>query len=339
VIGFDLDNEPTSAGNINWGKGGPTDIQAMYTQVGDAVQAVDPGALIIAEGPLEYSGPAPGMPAGFGGGDLSGVATDPVTLTIPNKVVYSVHEYPPDLSDTGSYIASQQVAEMNAGWGYLETDNIAPVWVGEMGSSMTSTADQAWIQTVLNYMNGHDGAEGGPTFSGVQQSVSGSWWDWGSYPGPNLEGVETAWGSGKYWPAQQAATDQLLYRPTGVAGRTSKPLPIAGGATMQFLATGNGLVVLSGSAVAPVAGATAVATVSNLGTTPSNGWEVELDTTDILKALTGGVLTALRPGAYLVTSTPDDAILAGGSFVSFSFSVASVGATAAVSAHLDQHTG
>ena len=27
VIGFDIDNEPTSTGNINWGKGGPTDIQ------------------------------------------------------------------------------------------------------------------------------------------------------------------------------------------------------------------------------------------------------------------------------------------------------------------------
>ncbi len=56
VIGFDLDNEPT-AGSINWGQGGATDIQAMYTTVGNAIQAVDPGALIIAEGPQEYSAP------------------------------------------------------------------------------------------------------------------------------------------------------------------------------------------------------------------------------------------------------------------------------------------
>ena len=86
VIGFDLANEPASAGQINWGQGGPTDVHAMYTQVGNAMQAVDPGALIIAEGPEEWSGPAPGMPAGFGEGDLSGVASMPVALNIPSKV-------------------------------------------------------------------------------------------------------------------------------------------------------------------------------------------------------------------------------------------------------------
>ncbi|MGD0104059.1 MAG: cellulase family glycosylhydrolase [Rhodopila sp.] len=335
VIGFDLDNEPTSAGNINWGQGGPTDIQAMYTQVGDAIQAVDPGALIITEGPLEYSGPAPGMPAGFGGGDLSGVASDPVTLTIPNKIVYSVHEYPPDLSDTGSYNSAQQIAEMNAGWGFLETNNIAPVWIGEMGSNMTSPADQVWIQTVLNYMNGEDGAEGGPNFSGNEQPISGDWWDWGSYPGSSLEGVETAWGSGTYWPAQQVATDQLLYTPTG-APSTSAPLVAT--AKMRFLAPANGSVVLSGSAVGPVGGAIAIATVLNLETAATNGWAVELDTADILKGLTGGVLTAIKAGAYLITPTSDDGVVAAGSFTSFSFSVASVGISSAISAHLVRQT-
>jgi hypothetical protein len=47
---------------------------------------------------------------------------------------------------------------------------------------MKSAADAAWIQTVLDYMNGRDGAEGGPTFSGNEQPVSGSWWQWGSAP-------------------------------------------------------------------------------------------------------------------------------------------------------------
>src|SRR5215472_3712785 len=47
VIGFDLDNEPlTVPGHINWGEGGPTDIRAMCTNVGNAILAVDPGALI-----------------------------------------------------------------------------------------------------------------------------------------------------------------------------------------------------------------------------------------------------------------------------------------------------
>ncbi len=217
VIGFDVDNEPTSQGNINWGQGGPTDIQAMYTQVGNAIQAVDPGALIICEGVENWSGPEPGMPAGFAEGDLSGVATDPVTLNVANKVVYSVHEYPPDLSGNGSYTSSQQIAEMNAGWGYLETDDIAPVWVGEIGSNLESTQDQTWIQGVLDYMNGKDAAEGGPSFSGDEQPVSGDWWQWGTASGQDPQGIETAWGSDTYWSAQIQAADQLAFNSTAPA--------------------------------------------------------------------------------------------------------------------------
>lgn len=53
VIGFDLHNEPSGGpkGNgINWGEGGPTDLHAMCTQVGGAIQAVNPDVLIICEG-------------------------------------------------------------------------------------------------------------------------------------------------------------------------------------------------------------------------------------------------------------------------------------------------
>jgi aryl-phospho-beta-D-glucosidase BglC (GH1 family) len=215
VIGFDLHNEPTSAGKINWGKGGPTDIHLMYTVVGTAIQRVDPGALIIVEGPEEWSGPAPGMPAGFAEGDLSGAARLPVKLPIANKVVYSVHEYPPDLSGNGSYTPAKQIAAMNAGWGYLETNNIAPVWVGEFGSNMTSTQDRAWVLMLLDYMNGKDAAAGGPSFDSGQQPVGGSWWQWGTAAGQDPDGVETAWSGGQFQPAQQAATDQLLYKPSG----------------------------------------------------------------------------------------------------------------------------
>lgn len=286
VIGFDLDNEPNSAGNINWGQGGPTDIEAMYTQVGNAIQAVNPGALIICEGPEEWSGPAPGMPAGFGEGDLSGVATDPVQLTLPGKVVYSVHEYPPDLSGNGSYDKATQIAAMNAGWGYLVTNNIAPVWIGEMGADMSDPKDAAWIQTVLDYMNGKDAAAGGPSFTGTQQPVSGTWWQFGAYPGQALSGILSSW-TGGLQPAQIAASNQLAYTPSwsGTAARLN-------GQQVQNFAPG---AVLD---ITDVSAAQAAISALDVGSTQS-----VLTVTDGAHSATFTLLGDFLPGAF--TLSPD----------------------------------
>ena len=334
VIGFDVDNEPTSAGKINWAQGGPTDIEAMYTAVGNAIQKVDPGALIIAEGPEEWSGPAPGMPAGFAEGDLSGVATKPVTLAAPNKVVYSVHEYPPDLSGNGSYTPAQQVAAMNAGWGYLEAGKIAPVWVGEMGSNMTSAQDKAWMQTVLDYMSGKDGAQGGPTFGGNLQPVSGSWWQWGAAPGQDPDGLETAWSSGTYNTPQLVASDQLLYKPSGAAASVSTTPATAPTPGASFLAPTAGTVTLDGAATSPVPGGNVIATILNGGVASTNGWAVELDTSDILSSFVGGIVTHPQEGVYVVRSEASDAALAAKGYVSFAFRTDSPGASPTIAAHL-----
>jgi endoglucanase len=225
VVGFDLDNEPTPGpdGNngINWGQGGPDDIQAMYTTVGNAVEAADPGALIIAEGILEYSDPPAGSGLNTGvvapEGDLTGVATDPVTLSVPDKVVYSVHEYPNEIGDIDGVTSDTgpvAIARMNADWGYLISQNIAPVWIGEMGADMTSTDAQNWAATLIPYLNGQDGAEGGPTFTGDEQPVSTDWWLAGDQTGDTPDGTQSAWGPpGNYRPEVQAITDQLVYVP------------------------------------------------------------------------------------------------------------------------------
>ena len=207
VIGFDLDNEPT-AQRANWGAGGPTDIQQMYTDVGNAVQAADPGALIIAEGLITPDGN--GYPQ-----ILTGVKDHPVTLNVPNKVVYSVHDYPAEIggqkTDASGPAAIQAMTDH---WGFLVKQNVAPVWIGEMGSNMTSSGSKIWAATLLDYMNGKDGAQGGPTFTGNQQPISGSWWNAGSEGGGgNPDGNQYAWGLGNYKPEQQAITDQMLFKP------------------------------------------------------------------------------------------------------------------------------
>ncbi|MGC9269494.1 glycoside hydrolase family 5 protein [Acidiphilium sp.] len=225
VIGFDLDNEPNTNGHITWGPYGPhggygpTDIHAMDQTVGDAIQAVDPGALIIAEGPQNYAssfartGPAPA-------GDLTVAGVDPVVLNVPHHLVYSVHDYPAEISAVHPDHGPAAIAAMNRTWGYLVTGNVAPVWVGEMGSSMTSADSRRWAATLLDYMNGHDGAGGGPTFAPGQQPISGDWWVWGNLPGEAPDGTLNA--DGTLRPAQYAVWHRLL------------PVPCNRGSTIDF---------------------------------------------------------------------------------------------------------
>jgi endoglucanase len=73
VIGADLRNEPRGA--AAWGGSDPSvDWQAAAELGGDAVQSADPRLLIFVEG-VDFAT------------DLSGVASLPVTLNVPDQVV------------------------------------------------------------------------------------------------------------------------------------------------------------------------------------------------------------------------------------------------------------
>jgi endoglucanase len=204
VIGFDLDNEPHGAA---WGGGGQTDIHKMFEDVGNAIQAVSPGILIIGEPSQDYKGVTP-----EGNVTLAAITHIPVVLHIPNKMVYSVHEYPNEIGGETPVTPTEFVRRMNLAWGDVVSHNIAPVWIGEMGSNMTSADSKVWAKTLLDYMNGKDGPQGGPTFTHKQQPVSGSWWNIGSEGGQgNPDGIQTQWGAGHYKREQQAITDQMLF--------------------------------------------------------------------------------------------------------------------------------
>lgn len=213
VIGFDLDNEPHG---VVWGGGGPTDIHRMFQDVGSAIQAVNPGVLIIAEPSQDYKGITP-----EGNVTLANITRLPVNLPIPNKIVYSVHEYPSEISAVPPVTPAAFIQRMNLAWGDVVKNHIAPVWIGEMGSNMTSVDSKEWAKTLLDYMNGKDSLQGGPTFTRNQQPISGSWWNIGSEGGHgNPDGIQTQWGAGHYKPEQQAVTDQMLFRQSVGLSRT-----------------------------------------------------------------------------------------------------------------------
>lgn len=213
VIAYDLRNEPLHYGNqCTWGDGNmESDIRLMYQRVGNAIQAVDATKLIVAEGPQNWKdsftgqGPAPE-------GDLTDVLAKPVVLNTPNKVVYSVHEYPNFHPNHGP----AAIARMNRVWGYLVSQGVAPVWVGEMGSSMDGSVDsgeglesqKAWAATIVPYLNGQEGARGGPTFGAGQQPVGTDWWAWGNLEGQSPNGtLERNWTTSR--PGQMAVYGPL----------------------------------------------------------------------------------------------------------------------------------
>ena len=175
VIGYDLRNEPHFH-PATWGDGNPeTDYRLMYEQVGDTLLAIDPGPMIICEGLQAYHNGAPS-------GDLrkSTIGKALVSLSRPDKLVYSVHEYPDEVSSSGLDHGPEYIKYMNTVWGWLYKENIAPVWIGECGDNMRTAAGQAWAETIINYVNGKDGDQGGPVFSGDEQGISWSWWDFGT---------------------------------------------------------------------------------------------------------------------------------------------------------------
>ncbi len=149
VAAMDIMNEPrqTTAGSRvltpTWGTGPETDVAAMYTTAGNLIHQISPDVLIICQG-LGYAA------------DLTGVASHPVRLEHPDRVVYSLHDYPwfhPPGQSRQAYSA-----QMHRNGGYLLSEQIAPVWIGEFGTATRSLTSSALPP-----------AQAGPG--------SGIWWD------------------------------------------------------------------------------------------------------------------------------------------------------------------
>jgi endoglucanase len=159
VIGADLHNEPHSiqgGGGACWGCGDPKfDWRLAAEKAGNAVLAANPDWLIIVEGIDCVSGTGDPQ-CGWWGGNLSGAAQFPVRLSVPNKLVYSAHEYAISVFhqtwfDDPNFPANMP-ALWNHFWGYLEQQNIAPVLLGEFGTTLQDPKDRVWLQSLMQYL-------------------------------------------------------------------------------------------------------------------------------------------------------------------------------------------
>ncbi|WP_420031441.1 cellulase family glycosylhydrolase [Streptomyces sp. cg28] len=168
VVGIDLHNEPHDP--ACWGCGDTSiDWRLAAERAGNAVLSVNPQLLILVEGVQTVDGQS-----NWWGGNLSGAAKAPVRLSVANRLVYSAHDYATSVAQQPWFSDPSFPANMPAiwdkNWGYLFKQNIAPVWLGEFGTTLQSSVDQKWLAALVDYLR--------PTSVHGADSFQWTFWSW-----------------------------------------------------------------------------------------------------------------------------------------------------------------
>lgn len=163
VVGADLHNEPH--GRATWGDGNlATDWRLAAERAGNAILEANPDWLIVVEGVEKY-----GDDAYWWGGNLKGARLHPVRLSRPGRLVYSAHDYGPEVYPQPWLVSSGFPGNL-AGvwadhWGRLKDDAVAPVIVGEFGGrSAGADREGVWLRELVSFLKQH--------------RISYSYWAW-----------------------------------------------------------------------------------------------------------------------------------------------------------------
>jgi len=182
VIGADLKNEPH--GEASWGDGSQTDWRAEAEKIGNEIHRYAPDWLIVVEG-IEGWTDGQQLERHWWGGNLEGVRINPVQLDLPNKLVYSPHEYGPGVwaqpwFDQGDF-TDTLYDRWSKGFGYILDEEIAPVLVGEFGGRETTvdTKEGRWQRQFMDYLS--------------QRSISFTYWSWNPNSGDTGGVLDDDW--------------------------------------------------------------------------------------------------------------------------------------------------
>ena len=174
VIGMDLRNEPHTQANGGssgacWTGDSSTggcpvtntaqNWPAAAERAATGILNVNSNLLIFVEGVDCYSGNCD-----WQGGNLQGAGSYPVTLPVSGRLVYSAHDYGPDVWGqpwfNGNTTAVSLQAVWTTNWAYLSQNGTAPVWVGEFGTTNVSTdivnsapgSQGQWFLSLVNFL-------------------------------------------------------------------------------------------------------------------------------------------------------------------------------------------
>jgi len=157
VVGADLRNELRS-GAAWGGNDAKLDWHAAAERGGNTVLAANPKLLVMVEGP-QYST------------DLTAFAALPLTLKVPNRLVYSPHAYATAAHTFSSYAEMMQAYDQRAGF-LLENKPEVPLWVGEFGTCQTLDCgpNSQWFVWFVQYLREKNLSWGYWPLNGTQSS-------------------------------------------------------------------------------------------------------------------------------------------------------------------------
>lgn len=187
VVGVDVFNEPSD--KARWGDEAAApqyDWSAAATTLGNAVLDVNPNLLVLVQGIHVYEGKWYWV-----GGNLRPVASDPIILDVPDRVVYSPHDYPYSVQNVPwleGATTAQMIANFEKHWGYIYDQNLAPILIGETGARLTSAADVRYLDALFSYLEAKNAAS-----PGGDGGVGLTWWGWNPNSGDTGGLLDDAW--------------------------------------------------------------------------------------------------------------------------------------------------
>jgi len=274
VVGADLKNEPH--GRANWGQGGPYDWRLAAERAGNAVLAIAPHWLIVVEG-VESNAVGQQLPGHWWGGNLEGVASAPVRLSVANRVVYSPHEYGPGVHEQpwfNPYSPSVLADRWQRGFNYIATSNTAPILVGEFGGRQvgSDTVEGRWQNQFVDFL----GAQG----------HSFTYWSWNPNSTDTGGILLSDWNSVDQ--AKQAMLSRLL---PGATTTTSTSLPPTTTSTVRPTTTSTTVQPTTTSTVRPTTTSTTRPTTSTTVRPTTTSTTVRPTTTTTTLPPTSGKVT------------------------------------------------
>jgi endoglucanase len=198
VIGADLKNEPH--GKASWGTDDrKTDWRLAAERAGNAVLNVNPNWLIFVEG-VEENVPGQKLKKHWMGGNLEGVRRWPVRLDRPNQVVYSPHEYGPEVYKHTWFDEPSFPENLASIWDtsffYIVREKIAPIWIGEFGGRAVDRVSKSgiWQNRLVEFVK--------------TQNLGFAYWSWNPNSGDTGGILQDDWQ--QVHPEKQAMLNQLL---------------------------------------------------------------------------------------------------------------------------------